>query len=88
MAFNKEDLLQRFCGPRAVVVCIGLIVMQPDLVRTWTCADNAAILCCRGSREKWLAVGAAAGVEVLDCANRIRFLPVARITGFSIRIRI
>ncbi|HEV2102138.1 MAG TPA: putative lipid II flippase FtsW [Candidatus Acidoferrum sp.] len=84
MEFNKEDLLQTILpavGP--LLVCIGLIVMQPDL---GTSVDilliMTAILFVAGLSWKWLAVGAAAALPVLIALIAFVSYRSARITSF------
>jgi cell division protein FtsW len=84
MEFNKEDLLQTILpavGP--LLVCIGLIVMQPDL---GTSVDilliMTAILFVAGLSWKWLAVGAAAALPVLIALIVFVSYRSARITAF------
>lgn len=67
LEFDKEDLLQSILPAVApILVCLGLIVAQPDL---GTSVDIAlimvAILFVAGLHWKWLAVGAAAAMPVL-----------------------
>src|SRR5258708_33715165 len=67
MEFSKEDLLQTIlAGVAPLLVCIGVIVMQPDL---GTSVDivliMTAILFVAGLSWKWLAVGAAAALAGL-----------------------
>ena len=84
MEFNKEDLVQTILpavGP--LLVCIGLIVMQPDL---GTSVDilliMTAILFVAGLSWKWLAVGAAAALPVLIALIAFVSYRSARITAF------
>jgi cell division protein FtsW len=67
MDFRKEDFLQTILpavGP--ILVCVGLIVLQPDL---GTSVDivliMTAILFAAGLSWKWLALGVAAALPVL-----------------------
>lgn len=67
LEFNKQDLLQTILPAVApILVCVGLIVLQPDL---GTSVDilliMTAILFVAGLSWKWLAVGAAAAMPVL-----------------------
>ncbi len=67
LEFCKEDLLQTLLPAVApILVCVGLILLQPDL---GTSVDivliMAAILFVAGLSWKWLAVGAAAALPVL-----------------------
>jgi cell division protein FtsW len=67
LEFDKEDLLQSILPAVApILVCLGLIVAQPDL---GTSVDIAlimvAILFVAGLHWKWLAVGAAAAMPAL-----------------------
>ena len=67
LEFGKKDLLQTILPAVApVLVCVGLIVLQPDL---GTSVDivliMAAILFAAGLHWKWLAVGVAAALPVL-----------------------
>jgi cell division protein FtsW len=67
LEFCKEDLLQTLLPAVApILVCVGLILLQPDL---GTSVDivliMAAILYVAGLSWKWLAVGAAAALPVL-----------------------
>jgi cell division protein FtsW len=67
LEFNKEDLLQTILPAVApILVCVGLIVLQPDL---GTSVDilliMTAILFVAGLSWKWLAVGAGAAMPVL-----------------------
>jgi len=84
MEFNKEDLLQTILPAVApLLVCIGLIVMQPDL---GTSVDivliMTAILFVAGLSWKWLAVGAAAALPVLIALIAFVSYRSARITAF------
>jgi cell division protein FtsW len=84
MEFNKEDLLQTILPAVApLLVCIGLIVMQPDL---GTSVDilliMTAILFVAGLSWKWLAVGAAAAMPVLIALIAFVSYRSARITAF------
>jgi cell division protein FtsW len=65
--FTKQDLLETILPAAApILLCVGLIVMQPDL---GTSVDvvliMAAILFVAGLSWKWLAVGAAAALPAL-----------------------
>jgi len=67
LEFNKQDLLQTILPAVApILVCVGLIVLQPDL---GTSVDilliMTAILFVAGLSWKWLAVGAGAAMPVL-----------------------
>ena len=84
MEFNKEDLLKTILPAVApLLVCIGLIVMQPDL---GTSVDilliMTAILFVAGLSWKWLAVGAAAALPVLIALIAFVSYRSARITAF------
>jgi cell division protein FtsW len=84
MEFKKEDLLQTILPAVApLLVCIGLIVMQPDL---GTSVDilliMTAILFVAGLSWKWLAVGAAAALPVLIALIAFVSYRSARITAF------
>jgi cell division protein FtsW len=70
MQFNKEDLIRTvFPAVAPVLLCVALIVMQPDL---GTSVDivliMAAILFVAGLSWKWLAAGALAAVPLLFVA--------------------
>ena len=67
LEFRKQDFLQTILPAAApILVCVALIVAQPDL---GTSVDvvliMAAILFVAGLSWKWLAVGAAAGLPAL-----------------------
>jgi cell division protein FtsW len=67
LEFRKQDFLQTILPAVApILVCVALIVAQPDL---GTSVDGvlimAAILFVAGLSWKWLAVGAAAGLPAL-----------------------
>jgi cell division protein FtsW len=67
LEFSKQDFLQTLLPAVApILLCVGLIVAQPDL---GTSVDvvliMAAILFMAGLSWKWLAVGAAAGLPAL-----------------------
>lgn len=67
LEFNKQDLLRTILPAVApILVCVGLIVLQPDL---GTSVDIllivTAILFVAGLSWKWLAVGAGAAMPVL-----------------------
>ena len=84
MEFNKEDLLQTILPAVApVLVCVGLIVLQPDL---GTSVDilliMTAILFVAGLSWKWLAVGAAAALPALIALIALVSYRQARITAF------
>ena len=84
MEFNKEDLLQTILPAVApVLVCLGLIVMQPDL---GTSVDilliMTAILFVAGLSWKWLAVGMAAALPALIALIAFVSYRQARITAF------
>src|SRR5258708_36790361 len=84
MEFSKEDLLQTIlAGVAPLLVCIGVIVMQPDL---GTSVDivliMTAILFVAGLSWKWLAVGAAAALPVLIALVAFVSYRQARITAF------
>lgn len=84
MEFNKQDLLQTILPAVApVLVCIGLIVMQPDL---GTSVDilliMTAILFVAGLSWKWLAVGASAALPALFALIVFVSYRQARITAF------
>lgn len=84
MEFTKQDLLQTILPAVApVLVCIGLVVMQPDL---GTSVDilliMTAILFVAGLSWKWLAVGAAAALPVLIALIAFVSYRSARITAF------
>jgi cell division protein FtsW len=84
MEFTKQDLLQTILPAVApVLVCIGLIVLQPDL---GTSVDilliMTAILFVAGLSWKWLAVGAAAALPVLIGLIAFVSYRQARITAF------
>ena len=84
MEFNKEDLLHTILpavGP--ILVCVALIVMQPDL---GTSVDilliMTAILFVAGLSWKWLAVGMAAATPALIALIAFVSYRQARITAF------
>src|SRR5260370_42335567 len=84
MKFNKQDLLQTILPAVApILVCVGLIVLQPDL---GTSVDilliMTAILFVAGLSWKWLAVGAAAALPVLIALVAFVSYRQARITAF------
>lgn len=84
MEFNSRDLLQTIlpaAGP--ILVCVGLIVLQPDL---GTSVDivliMTAILFVAGLSWKWLAVGMAAAMPVLFVLIAFVSYRQARILAF------
>lgn len=84
LEFTKDDLLQTILpavGP--ILVCVGLIVAQPDL---GTSVDilliMTAILFVAGLSWKWLAVGAAAALPVLIALIAFVSYRQARIMAF------
>jgi cell division protein FtsW len=84
MEFNKEDLLQTILPAVApILVCVGLIVLQPDL---GTSVDilliMTAILFVAGLSWKWLAVGMGAALPVLISLIAFVSYRQARITAF------
>jgi cell division protein FtsW len=84
MEFNKQDLLQTILPAVApILVCVGLIVLQPDL---GTSVDilliMTAILFVGGLSWKWLAVGAAAALPALFALIAFVSYRQARITAF------
>jgi cell division protein FtsW len=84
MEFNKQDLLQTILPAVApILVCVGLIVLQPDL---GTSVDilliMTAILFVAGLSWKWLAVGMAAAMPALIALIAFVSYRQARITAF------
>jgi cell division protein FtsW len=84
MEFNKQDLLQTILPAVApVLVCVGLIVLQPDL---GTSVDivliMVAILFVAGLSWKWLAVGAGAALPLLVLLITNVSYRQARMTAF------
>jgi cell division protein FtsW len=84
MEFNKQDLLRTILPAVApILVCVGLIVLQPDL---GTSVDilliMTAILFVAGLSWKWLAVGAAAALPALIALIAFVSYRQARITAF------
>src|SRR5258708_6670466 len=84
LELNKQVLLQTFLPAVApILVCVGLIVLQPDL---GTSVDilliMTAILFVAGLSWKWLAVGAAAASPVLIALVAFVSYRQARITAF------
>jgi cell division protein FtsW len=84
MEFNKEDLLQTILpAVTPILVCVGLIVLQPDL---GTSVDilliMTAILFVAGLSWKWLAVGMAAALPALIALIAFVSYRQARITAF------
>jgi cell division protein FtsW len=84
LEFRKEDLLQTILpAVTPVLVCVTLIVLQPDL---GTSVDivliMTAILFVAGLSWKWLAVGAAAAMPVLFFLITQVSYRSARLTAF------
>ena len=84
MEFTKQDLLQTILPAVApILVCVGLIVLQPDL---GTSVDilliMTAILFVAGLSWKWLAVGAAAALPALIALIAFVSYRQARVTAF------
>jgi cell division protein FtsW len=84
MEFTKKDLLQTLLPAAApILVCVGLIVLEPDL---GTSVDilliMTAILFVAGLSWKWLAVGVAAAMPVLIALITFVSYRQARITSF------
>ncbi|HKM65987.1 MAG TPA: putative lipid II flippase FtsW [Candidatus Acidoferrum sp.] len=84
MEFNKQDLLQTILPAAApILVCVGLIVMQPDL---GTSVDivliMTAILFVAGLSWKWLATGMAVALPVLFVLIAFVSYRLARILAF------
>ena len=84
LEFSKQDLLQTILPAVApILVCVGLIVMQPDL---GTSVDivliMTAILFAAGLSWKWLAVGFGTALPVLFALVTFVSYRHARITAF------
>ncbi len=84
LEFSKQDLLQTILPAVApILVCVGLIVMQPDL---GTSVDivliMTAILFAAGLSWKWLAVGAGTALPVLFALVTFVSYRHARIMAF------
>jgi cell division protein FtsW len=84
LEFCKEDLIQTILPAAApLLVCVGLIVMQPDL---GTSVDivliMAAVLFVAGLSWKWLATGALAAVPLLFVAITHVSYRLVRIVSF------
>lgn len=84
LEFNKEDLLQTLLPAAApLLVCVGLIVLQPDL---GTSIDivliMTAILFMAGLSWKWLAVGFGAALPILFVLVTFVSYRYARIMAF------
>ncbi len=84
MEFNKQDLLQTILPAVApILICVGLIVMQPDL---GTSVDivliMTAVLFAAGLSWKWLATGMAAALPVLFVLIAFVSYRLARILAF------
>ncbi len=84
MEFNKRDLLQTILPAVApILICVGLIVMQPDL---GTSVDivliMTAVLFAAGLSWKWLATGMAAALPVLFVLIAFVSYRLARILAF------
>jgi len=84
MEFSKEDLLHTILPALApVLICIGLILAQPDLGTSIDILLFAtAILFVAGLSWKWLAAGMAAGIPVLFFLIILAPYRVARLLSF------